>query len=203
MIVEKIAGQTLAPIKAEHSISHQNWVEAAQVSAAFSISHDGSSIYLIYHVTEDQVRAINTEYNSAVWDDSCVEFFLSLETDGENYYNFEFNAIGTVLGAYGKNRNQREWLSESLLSQVQTAPSLGRQVIESLEETTSWTLQVRIPVQVLNFSGVKDLSGMDGHANFYKCGDKLKQPHFLSWKPVILPSPDFHQPRFFGQLSFL
>ncbi|MEN8202141.1 MAG: carbohydrate-binding family 9-like protein [Bacteroidota bacterium] len=203
MIVEKIAGQTLAPIKAEHSISHQNWVEAAQVSAAFSISHDGSSIYLIYHVTEDQVRAVNTEYNSAVWDDSCVEFFLSLETDGENYYNFEFNAIGTVLGAYGKNRNQREWLSESLLSQVQTAPSLGRQVIESLEETTSWTLQVRIPVQVLNFSGVKDLSGMDGHANFYKCGDKLKQPHFLSWKPVILPSPDFHQPRFFGQLSFL
>jgi hypothetical protein len=64
-------------------------------------------------------------------------------------------------------------------------------------------MQVSIPVQVLSFSGINDLSGMDAHGNFYKCGDKLKQPHFLSWKPVVLPSPDFHQPRFFGQLSFL
>lgn len=203
MIVEKISGQALAPDRLEHSISNQNWIEAAQVSAGFSIRHDGSSIYLYYQVKEPEVRAVNTGYNSSVWEDSCVEFFLSLGADGDNYYNFEINAIGTVLGAYGPDRNQREWLSESLLSQVETTPSLGRQVIEKLEETTSWSMGVRIPVQVLTFSGIGDLSGLDGHGNFYKCGDKLKHPHYLSWKPVVLPAPDFHQPRFFGQLSFM
>lgn len=202
MIVEKITRKEGAPEKAEHSISNQNWVEAPGVQVGFSIRHDGSSIYLYYQVEEPQVRAVNTAFNSSVWEDSCVEFFLSLA--GENsYYNFEINAIGTVLGAYGKDRNQREWLPESLLSKVETLPSLGKQAIGTLDESTSWNMKVRIPLEVLHFSAIKDLSGVDGHANFYKCGDKLQDPHFLSWKPVILPDPDFHQPRFFGQLSFL
>jgi len=203
MLIEKIDTEsTFSPKKGEHTLAHQNWVEAGNVKVSFSIRHDGRSIYLFYQVEEPQVRAVNTSFNSSVWEDSCVEFFLSLDGD-ENYYNFEINAIGTVLGAYGPDRNQREWLPESLLSKVETFPSLGREIIINLDETTSWSLKVRIPLEVLTFSGITDLSGMDGHGNFYKCGDKLKHPHFLSWKPVILPSPDFHQPRFFGQLSFL
>ncbi|MCK4879544.1 MAG: hypothetical protein KAS82_02750 [Bacteroidales bacterium] len=129
MIVEKIPAQSKAPVKAEHTISNQNWVEAPQVNVAFSIKHDGSSIYLYYQVEEPQVRAVNTGFNSPVWEDSCVEFF--------------------------------------------------------------------------HFSTLDTLSGLDAHANFYKCGDKLKQPHFLSWKPVLCSTPDFHTPRYFGQLSFL
>lgn len=202
MIVEKIIRKEGLLERAEHAISNQNWVKAPEVNVGFSIRHDGSSIYLFYQVEEPQVRAVNTALNSSVWEDSCVEFFLSLQGD-EHYYNFEINAIGTVLGAYGKDRNQRKWLPESLLSNVETLPSLGKQAIESLDERTSWTLKVRIPLEVLCFSDITDLSGVDGHANFYKCGDKLQHPHFLSWKPVILPDPDFHQPRFFGQLSFL
>lgn len=202
MIVEKISGQSQESVRAEHHISFQNWVEAPQVKVAFSIRHDGQSIYLYYQVQEAQVRAVNKGYNSPVWEDSCVEFFIAFEDDG-GYYNFEINAIGTVLGAFGPDRNQRKWLSEDLLSQVKTSPSLGREVIENLEELTTWTMEVKIPVQVLKFSGIEDLTGRDAHGNFYKCGDKLKHPHFLSWKQVVLPAPDFHQPRFFGQLSFL
>ena len=37
---------------------------------------------------------------------------------------------------------------------------------------------------------------------FYKCGDKLQTPHFLSWNPIDLPKPDFHCPAFFGLLQF-
>ena len=202
MIVERISGQSEAVKKVEHQISFQNWVDAPQVSAAFSIRHDNSSIYLYYRVEEPQVRAINKGFNSSVWEDSCVEFFIAF--DGEKgYYNFEINAIGTLLGAYGPDRHQREWLSEDDLVQVRTSPSLGRMPIENLDEHTTWTLEVNIPVRVLKFSQIDDLAGRDAHCNFYKCGDKLKQPHFLSWKQVILPTPDFHQPRFFGQLSFL
>lgn len=206
MIVEKIKDQGFPLARSKSAplrLDHQNWVPADHVKASFEIKHDGSSIYLRYVVEEEHVRAVNTAFNSAVWEDSCVEFFFSLPADKENYYNFEFNAIGTVLGAYGKDRNSRKWLPPDYLEQIETYPSLGRDPIENIDEFTQWSLQARIPVSVLKFSEIKDLSGMDGHGNFYKCGDKLKEPHFLSWKPVLNPTPDFHLPRYFGQLAFI
>jgi hypothetical protein len=202
MVVDKITGIASLPDKAECSISNQNWVEAPEVKAGFSIRHDGSSIYLFYKVEEPQVRAVNTDFNSSVWEDSCVEFFLALDGD-DNYYNFEINAIGTVLGAYGMDRHQRYHLSASVLSQIETVPSLGHDPIKTLDQYTIWNMKVVIPVGVLNYSNIETLSGLDAHANFYKCGDRLKQPHFLSWQPVHTPKPDFHTPHYFGQLSFL
>ncbi len=42
-----------------------------------------------------------------------------------------------------------------------------------------------------------------GHlVNVYKCGDALKTPHFVSLYPIETPSPDFHRPEFFRELSF-
>jgi len=186
-----------------HLINHQNWVNADHVQTSFDIQHDGSNIYLKFYVQEDHVRAVNSDFNSSVWEDSCVEFFFSLKGDKENYYNFEINAIGTVLGGYGKNRNNRTSLPATLLEKIETLPSLGREPFDDIHESTMWNLQVRIPVTTLCFSEIKDLTGQDAYGNFYKCGDNLNQPHFLSWKPVLTPTPDFHQFRYFDQLSFL
>ncbi|MDX2432061.1 MAG: carbohydrate-binding family 9-like protein, partial [Bacteroides sp.] len=98
-------------------IAHPNWVPVEGVMVSFDIQHRGTSILLKYLVEEPQVRAVNTNFNTPVWEDSCVEFFLSLERDN-NYYNFEFNAIGTVLGAYGPDRHQRESLSKESLELI-------------------------------------------------------------------------------------
>ncbi len=204
LLIEKIeTGSGFSLNKGEHILAHQNWVPGGGTKVTFSIRHDGSSIYLYYEVKEKEVRAVNTAINSSVWEDSCVEFFLSLEAESENYYNFEINAIGTVLGAYGPDRNQREWLPESLLSKVETIPSLGRKPFDNQQINTPWNIQIRIPMEVLTYSDLNNLSGTDGYGNFYKCGDKLKQPHFLSWKPILTSNPDFHTPRYFGHLSFL
>ena len=99
-------------------------------------------------VQEPQVRAVNTDFNSSVWEDSCVEFFISLEGD-VNYYNFEFNAIGTVLGAYGPDRNSREWIPKERLELIQTTPSLGREIIENLEGDVQWELDIVLPVNTI------------------------------------------------------
>lgn len=207
MIVERIkeTHSGFQPTNAQagtHLINNQNWVNS-DVQASFDIQHDGTSIYLHYFVKEDHVRAVNSGFNSSVWEDSCAEFFFMLKGDGENYYNFEINAVGTVLGGYGKERNDRTWLPDTALEKIETLPSLGREPFGDIHETTLWTLQVRIPVTTLCFSEINDITGQDAFGNFYKCGDMLKQPHFLSWKPVLIPDPDFHQSRYFGQLSFL
>jgi hypothetical protein len=185
-----------------HSIGHRNWVDVEDIKASFTIGHDGSNIYLHYQVDEPQVRAVNTAFNSPVWEDSCVEFFFSPGADKGYYYNFEFNAIGTILCGYGKHRDQREHLPEQILSKVVTVPSLGKHPIAGIWGETHWELQVKIPLEVLVFNKIEHLSGLSAKGNFYKCGDKLEQAHYLSWKPVQTSHPDFHLPVHFGPLSF-
>lgn len=184
------------------AINHKNWLGVEGIKVSFTIGHDGSNIYLNYHVVEPQVRAVNTEFNSPVWEDSCVEFFFAPSRNKAFYYNFECNAIGTVLCGYGKDRHQREHLPESILSQVETIPSLGKEPIGRIWGETNWELRIKIPKEVLVFSKIEDLSGLKAKGNFYKCGDKLENPHYLSWEPVRSPEPNFHLPEHFGQLSF-
>jgi hypothetical protein len=206
MIVHRISCAT-----GTHSLptlGHSNWVAVDRVHVRFDIWHRGSSILLKYMVEEPQVRAVNTAFNSPVWEDSCVEFFLALEGD-PSYYNFEFNAAGTVLGAYGPDRNTREWMDADTLSMIETTPSLGRGIIENLEpgpedpdKGIAWELDIVLPVKALCHHRVIDIAGMKARANFYKCGDRLRKPHYLSWKKVDTETPDFHRPEFFGELTF-
>ena len=59
-----------------------------------------------------------------------------------------------------------------------------------------------IPTGTAFHSQIVTLDGARMKANFYKCGDKLQTPHFLSWNRIDLPSPNFHRPDFFGTLEF-
>jgi len=185
---------------ARHFIDQKNWVDAEGIQVSFTIGHNGTNIYLNYEVEEPQVRAVNTEFNSSVWEDSCVEFFFAPK--GDYYYNFEMNAIGTLLCGYGKDRHTRERLNDKILSKVHTRSSLGRDAFEKTGKIRSWKLEARIPVEVLIYSEIEILSGLEARGNFYKCGDKLDHPHYLSWKPVQTADPNFHLPEHFGQLSF-
>jgi len=64
-----------------------------------------------------------------------------------------------------------------------------------------WELVVEIPVSV--FNGVVDvLDGVNAKGNFFKCGDLLPQPHYLSWNMIDSTVPDFHLSQFFGDLFF-
>lgn len=38
-------------------------------------------------------------------------------------------------------------------------------------------------------------------ANFYKCGNKLTSPHYLSYRKIETSSPDFHRPEYFAEME--
>jgi len=71
-----------------------------------------------------------------------------------------------------------------------------------MEGGISWELDIILPLKALVHHELSDIAGVKARANFYKCGDKLKNPHFLSWNPVRISKPDFHRPEFFGSLEF-
>lgn len=179
-----------------------NWLAYPyKPSVSFRIAHTENAILLHYKVTEDSVRAKYGEDNGSVWTDSCVEFFSIPAGDGI-YYNLECNCIGTVLLAAGAERNGREHAPLHVTKQIKRWASLGNQPFEERIGECTWEVALLIPYTVFFKHTIKNLDGMSINCNFYKCGDELKIPHFLSWNPIKIENPDFHRPDFFGKLQF-
>jgi Carbohydrate-binding family 9 len=164
---------------------------------AFSIVYKGDFIYLKYFVCEQEIRAVNTAPNSSVWEDSCVEFFVKFDEKG--YYNLECNAIGTILLGYGAGRNDRELLPADVIETIVFESTIQN---NKANNTIDWTMTLSMPLSIFTHHPTLSLTGKMYHANFYKCGDKLAEPHFLAWSNIDTPKPDFHCPIFFGKLFF-
>lgn len=178
-----------------------NWADFPYCpDVEFRVAHTGEAILINYKVKEASVRAVAQADQGRVWEDSCCEFFVRAE-DEDEYYNFECNCAGTLLVNFGK-KGDRHHAPESVLANVKRWSSLGREPFEERIGECSWELSLVIPVSSLFNHNIKDLSGITLRGNFYKCGDLLQTPHFLSWSPIDLPQPCFHCPEFFGKLFF-
>lgn len=176
-----------------------NWEEYPyRPEVEFRLAHTGDALLLHYRVKEASVRAVAGEDNGRVWEDACVEFFSSPEADG-TYYNIECNCIGTVLVGGGAPGN-RGHAPQEVLDRVQRWSSLGRAPFEERVGECRWEVALVVPSSTYYLHNVASLDGRTMRANFYKCGDLLQTPHFLSWNPIRLEKPNFHCPDFFGTL---
>lgn len=169
--------------------------------AEFRIAHHSTDILLDYRVGERHVRAMAECDGGRVWEDSCCEFFCSPTDDG-TYYNIECNCAGVLLVGVGHDRHLREAAPAEVLRGISRWSSLGTGPFGTREAPASWRLSLVIPVGTFFRHDIRQLSGHDFRANFYKCGDRLPEPHFMSWRPVDSPRPDFHRPKSFGTLRF-
>lgn len=169
--------------------------------AQFRIAHTDNAILIHYKVKEASVRAVAGKDNGPVWEDACVEFFAIPVGDGV-YYNMECNCTGRLLIGAGAGRANRRHAPQEVLDQVQRWSTLGREDFEERVGECSWEVALVIPYSAFFLHDITSLDGKVVRANFYKCGDKLQTPHFLSWNPIVLEKPDFHRPEFFGTLCF-
>lgn len=180
-----------------------NWKEFDyKPDVKLSIAYSDYEIFIKYYVTENYFKAEKTETNQMVCEDSCVEFFVSPEDDGI-YYNMEFNGIGTCLLGTGTGRENSKTANPAVVSKIRRLTSSGNKPIKENEGEYTWTITVAIPFEVFFHHKVEGLKGKTFRANFYKCGDMLKVPHFVTWNPVGTKNPDYHQPVYFGLLKFV
>ena len=200
-------GEAVPSLLDENGIEFQpldvvNWKDYPyKPEVSFRIAHTGREILLHYKVKEASVRAVASGDNGRVWEDACVEFFVSPEGD-DRYYNFECNCAGRLLIQGGAINERRPTASQEVLGMVKRWSSLGGEPFEERLGECSWELAMVIPVSAFFQHSVGSLDGKTMKGSFYKCGDKLQPPHFLSWSPIGLERPMFHCPAFFGTLSF-
>lgn len=185
------------------AIACNNWAEefpyAPKVN--FRMFHSGEDLHLRFEVEEQYTQALVERDNGNVWTDSCVEFFLSLDDRG--YYNFETTCIGRMLMAFRKVKPEPTYATEEILSLIERTPSIGSEPFAELIGENKWTMTLKIPAAALFRHELKSWQGVEARMNLYKCGDNLTKPHFLSWKAIDMPSPNFHVPQFFETVKFI
>lgn len=182
-------------------IDELNWEEFNyKPKVDFQIFYSRQALYIKYDISEKSVLAKKHNTNDPVYKDSCVEFFIS-SGDGK-YYNFEFNCIGTRYAGYGISRESRETMDKKSVEQIRTYSTLGSDPFDEIEGDISWSLIVEIPFNLFTDKDIKSIRGSLIRANFYKCGDDMSEPHYVSWNSIRSENPDFHRPEFFGEINF-
>ncbi len=194
-----------------NNVDCDNW-EGYKYNAQvkFRIAYSKTEIYLQYVVVEDDIKAAYDKDNGSLpYTDSCVEFFIIPADDNNIYYNLESNCIGIGTFAGGLERDNRVKFGDDVLSKIRRYSTLNedkafgiKTKAENNGESYQWTLTIALPVELFSLSDVKPLKGRTVRANFYKCGDDMPSPHFLSWNPIGSKSPNFHLPEYFGKIHF-
>jgi hypothetical protein len=170
--------------------------------------HDGMAVDVFFRVADRYVRCTRTEYQSDVWNDSCVEWFAQPKA-GKGYFNFEINCLGTLHVHYVEDpaRVNGE-LKKSTPVPYETGRllrinhSIASAIDPEIPEPTEWYIEMKVPLAFFEpFVGpIGALSGQKWRANFNKCADQTSHPTWATWNPVS--ELNFHRPDEFGEIVF-
>ncbi len=140
---------------------------------------------------EQNPLRIYTEDDDRVYDDSGLEAFFNFSVDQEDrkYLNFEMNANGALLSAFGTAKD-REFL--------RNITELRARCEASIHES-SWSVILKIPMELIctMFDRKPLRQGDSFTCNFYKICETPGLEHYASFSPIISEKPNFHLPEFF------
>lgn len=178
-----------------NEIASVNWPNEfpAKPHTEFRIAHCKGCILLQFRSDEHPQR-LTEDDNGRIWEDSCVEMFIVPVERTGNYYNLEINCGGKLLLGGGAERKGR----------TRAVADIRTGILRSASRSENgWIVSLVVPTDVFFLDEVPEsLSGTKMRANFYKCGDLTSTPHYLSFWPIDLPSPNFHAKEFFGSIVF-
>lgn len=197
--IEQVNAQMDA-LGARGAIDCLNWKEQYPYMPLTTVflAHSRHTLFVKWHGLGIMLKAVYTHDLDKVSKDSCVEFFCQLP-DKDRYMNFEFNVIGTCNASTRKSRKEEVvYRTEEELQQIQRYASLGKRPFCEISGQFRWELCIGIPFSLLGIDPEQMPEYILG--NFYKCADDTSAKHFVSWSPILTPTPDFHCPEYFGKL---
>jgi hypothetical protein len=170
------------------------------------MQYDDQHIYVIFRVADHYVKAVAQQTHGNVWEDSCVELFFSpCRQKLLPYFNLEVNCGGTpLMSCNAIPRKESTAIDIKDMARIEIAHTLPRLVDPELTDPTTWTIEYRLPLDLLEKYAPcsRPQPGVTWRANVFKCGDKTSNPHWLTWSEISNHRLDFHQPEFFGHITF-
>lgn len=170
--------------------------------------YSSSAIHGLFRVEDRYVRCVHTGFQSEVYEDSCVEFFVQPRIE-KGYFNFEFNCGGAMLASYVTDPERVDGrlkahttLTRESCSKILLYHSQPETVDVEIEDDLTWYIEFSIPFALFaeHVGSLGKVTGQVWRANFYKCGDATSHPHWGAWAPI--DERNFHLPASFGRIRF-
>ena len=164
-----------------------NWEEFSWCpKTQAKILYSDYGLHIQLQTDEKDLVATYRTQNSAVCDDSCMEFFFRPNENDKRYFNFEFNPFGTMY--FGFRYDRYDYVN----------PEEDKQFFEvkSYVDENLWTVQFTVP-----FAYIENMVGgytKNMFGNIYKCASGTDHEHYATYYPVKTEHPDYHLPETFG-----
>lgn len=176
------------------------WTEGEKEQTIAKLLWDDKHLYVAFRCEDAHIWAEYTQRDDPVSADDAVEVFTAPNPDSlKNYFNFEFNAIGTILDRSPYNNRSSEWNAVG----IQTGYTHNGTLNQDSDTDTSWTMEIAIPFE--NFVPfAKNIPPKDGDVwrlNLNRCGGKIDL-QYSQWSDSGTPKPQFHAPEGFGMVHF-
>ena len=175
-------------------IDNRLLTEPISICAQAQVCYDENALYVRLSAVEENIRAELTGPLDEICEDSCLEFFFCPIAGDKRYFNIECNLNGCLYLGFGPN-------VDDLVRLIPENPDI---VPEAKRIEGGWETVYSIPYSFIRkfFPEFSPVPGYSIRANFYKCGDKTEQPHYLAWNPVPYQRCPFHNPEAFGAVHF-
>lgn len=177
------------------------WNCAYQPETYAQLAWNEEGLFVYMRSYETEIRAVETGDNGDIYMDSCLEFFVN-PCPGEVFFcNFEVNPRGAMYLASGpENQDARTLQSRAEFRGF----DLPLHDVSGIAEQGYWDVCYHVPTAYFKqFNPDFTLSaGASLQANFYKCGDGTKIPHYGCWSPITSgeETPNFYHVCDFGEI---
>lgn len=176
------------------------WNQGKKEQTVAKLLWDDTNLYVAFQCEDAHIWAEYSRRDDPVSRDDAVEIFTAPNPDSlMNYFNFEFNAIATILDRSPYNNRSSTWNAVGIQMDYTHHGTLNN----DSDIDTSWTMEIAIPFE--NFQPfAKSIPPKDDEVwrlNLNRCGGKTN-PQYSQWSDSGTPEPQFHAPEGFGIIRF-
>ena len=180
------------------------WKSGAQEQTTARLLWDRKFLYVAFECDDAHISAKNTERDSPVYEDDCVEFFTAPDAARpNNYFNIEMNVNRGILDRHHPDGPGKSEVPNWNAQGIRIATTVDGTLNDDSDTDRGWVLEVAIPFA--NFASVTGRSHpQDGdvwRVNLNRCGGETN-PQYSQWSRGKTEAPAFHTPATFGRVTF-
>ncbi|MEW6751385.1 MAG: carbohydrate-binding family 9-like protein [Candidatus Latescibacterota bacterium] len=176
------------------------WTSGEKERTEARMLWDDEGLYVAFVAYDTHIWASLTERDAPVSRDDCVEVFVAPDTSAVGtYFNFEFNALGTILDRSPRDNRSSSWNAEA----VRVAISIDGTLNDESDQDSLWTAEIAIPFASFAPFAPR-LPPQDGDTwrlNLYRTGGRANL-QYMTWSDTRTQTPQFHVPERFGIVHF-
>jgi hypothetical protein len=177
------------------------WYESgAKETTQARLLWDRTHLYVAFVAQDEHISAFHEERDESVSRDDCLEVFVAPDPgDVSKYFNFEFNALGTVLDRSPRDGRSKEWNAPGL----QVAVKIDGTLNDDSDLDRQWVVELAIPFEVFADYAprVPPIDGDEWRLNLYRAGGQV-DAQYSAWSNTETSTPSFHVPERFGIVRF-